>query len=82
MLLIYLHGCQLQGSSVLVFGPTLLDLADHLAVGVGVLAVMFTCRALGSAVGSVASGVVLDKYTAWSYTILSVIIFSCMASEF
>lgn len=66
---------------MLVFGPTLLDLADHLNVGVAILAIMFTCRAVGGVIGSVASGVILDKYTTWSYTILSVVIFSCMISE-
>ena len=66
---------------MLVFGPTLLDLADHLSVGVGVLSVMFACRAVGAVIGSVASGVILDKYYSCSYAILSIIIFSCMASE-
>ena len=64
-----------------MFGPTLLDIASHLSVGVGVLAVMFTCRAVGSGVGSVSSGVILDKYASWSYTTLSVITSSCIASR-
>ena len=66
---------------MLVFGPTLLDIADHLSVDVGVLSVMFTCRAVGGVIGSVASGVIIDKYYSGSYTILSIIITSCMASE-
>lgn len=72
----------MQGASLIVFGPTLLDIASHLSVDVGVLAVMFTCRALGSGVGSVASGVVIDKFATWSYTTLTVITSSCIASMF
>jgi hypothetical protein len=65
-----------------VFGPTLLDIADHLSVDVGVLSAMFACRAVGGVIGSVASGVIIDKYYSLSYTILSIIIISCIASEF
>lgn len=65
-----------------MFGPTLLDIADHLSIDVGVLSVMFTCRAVGGVIGSVASGVIIDKYYSLSYTILSIIIISCIASEF
>ena len=70
----------LQGTSLIVFGPTLLDIASHLSVGVGVLAVMFTCRAIGSGIGSVSTGVIFDKFPSWSYTTLSVITSSCIAS--
>lgn len=65
-----------------MFGPTLLDISSHLSVGVGVLAVMFTCRAIGSGVGSVSSGVIMDKYAGSSYMILSVITFSCITSRY
>ena len=64
-----------------MFGPTLLDIADRLSVDVGVLSVMFACRAVGAVIGSIASGVIIDKYYSFSYTILSIIIVSCMASE-
>ena len=36
---------------MLVFGPTLLDLASHLSVGIGVLAAMFAVRAFGHGIG-------------------------------
>ena len=71
----------LQGASLIVFGPTLLDIASHLSVGVGVLAVMFTCRAFGSGVGCVTSGVIIDKYASWSYTTLTAITSFCIASR-
>ena len=70
----------LQGTSMILFGSTLLDIASHLSVGVGVLAVMFTCRAIGSGIGSVSTGVIFDKFPSWSYTTLSVITFACLAS--
>ena len=57
-----------------MFGPTLLDLAKHLSVGVGSLAIMFAVRAIGSAVGSVGSGVILDKMERFSYTLIAIII--------
>ena len=65
-----------------MFGPTLLDLADHLSVGIDALAIMFTCRAIGAAVGSVGSGIVFDKMVEYSYTIFCVIYISCIASEY
>ena len=76
----FLHAAT-QGASVLVFGPTLLDLADHLGVGVDILAIMFTCRAIGGAVGSVMSGIIMDRLVRYSYTILCVIYVSCIASK-
>ena len=65
----------------MVFGPTLLDLANHLSVGVGSLAIMFAVRALGGAAGSVGSGVILDKAKRHSYTFMCFVIFTGIASE-
>ncbi len=71
----------IQGAALLVFGPTLLDFAEHLGVGIDVLAVIFTCRAIGGAVGSVISGIIMDKLQRFSFTILCVIYVCCIASE-
>ena len=65
----------------MIFGPTLLDLADHLGVGVGDLAAMFACRAIGAAIGSVCSGIALDKLFHSTYIILTLILLSSLASK-
>ena len=66
---------------MLVFGPTLLDLASHLQVGVGVLSAMFGARAAGAAVGGVGSGLAMDYWVKYSYTMMSIIISSCIACK-
>ncbi len=66
---------------MLVFGPTLLDFADHLGVGIDILAVMFTCRAIGGAVGSLGSGIIMDKLQNYSFSILCVIYVCCIISK-
>ncbi len=71
-----------QGAALLVFGPTLLDFAEHLGVGIDVLVIMFTCRAIGGAVGSVVTGIVMDKLEQYSFTILCVIYVCCIASKY
>lgn len=78
--LVFLH--PMQGSSLVVFGPTLLDVASHLSVSVGSLALMFAVRALGGAIGSMGSGFVMDRLEKFSYTVLSGILLADIASEF
>ena len=56
-------------------------MARHLNVGVGVLSAMFGCRALGAGVGSVGTGVAMDKLTQYSYTMYAFIIFLSMSGE-
>ena len=66
----------------MIFGPTILDLAAKLEVSVGLLAIMFTCRAVGSAFGSISAGYTLDKLPQWSYIFMSFVLFSSIASTY
>lgn len=66
---------------MLVIGPTLLDLAHHVSVGIGTVSLMFTCRGVGAGIGGIISGVALDKFNGYSYTIISVILISFIGSE-
>ena len=70
-----------QGSAMVVFGPTLLDLASRLSSGVGPLAAMLTVRAIGHAVGGVGSGILFDKLHKLSYTFLVSILLAEIASK-
>ena len=70
-----------QGSAMVVFGPTLLDLASRLSSGVGPLAAMLAVRAIGHAVGGVGSGILFDKLYRLSYTFLVGIILTEIASK-
>ena len=67
---------------MVIFGPTILDLGNQLNASVGVLSAMFVCRAIGSALGSIGTGIILDKLHKFSYTIMSIILFSSIASEY
>ena len=71
----------LQGVSLVVFGPTLLDIAHHLSLSVGTLALMFIPRAIGTAFGNVGSGVILDKFEKWSFSIMSLVFLAGIASK-
>ena len=53
-----------------MFAPTLLDIAHQLDVGVGVLSVVFLARATGGVIGTVGSGVVMDRFPKQQYTFL------------
>eukprot|EP00731_Ephydatia_muelleri_P000124 Em0001g124a len=61
-----------MGVAYSILGPTLLDLAARLSVGVTAMSSMFTVRAMGAVTGSVVSGVLLDRLRHYSYTIVSV----------
>ena len=65
-----------------VFGPTFLDLANHLSVGVGAVSAMFGVAAIGSIFGSGISGILLDGLEELSFLILSVTIFIAAISKF
>lgn len=65
-----------------MYGPTLLDLADHLSVGVGSVATMFAVLGIGSIVGAAVNGVLLDRLEMLSFSILSVSIFGAVISKF
>ena len=54
----------------MVFAPTLLDIAHQLNVGVGVLSVIFLVRAIGGVVGTVGSGILMDRYPRLQYALL------------
>ena len=70
-----------QGASVLVFGPTLLDLGASLGVGVAVMSAMFGARASGAAVGSIGLGYAMDRWSSHSYTILTLVLATCIICE-
>ena len=70
-----------QGAAMVIFGSTLLDIANHLSVGVGILALMFTCRAVGAGIGSVGSGVVMDKFVHYHFTTMIAILLASIASK-
>ena len=65
----------------MVFGPTLLDVAHKLQVGVGLLSLMFLVRAVGTVLGTVGSGVLMDHFQWMSYTLLCLILIGGMASK-
>ena len=60
----------------MVFAPTLLDIAHQLDVGVGLLSVMFLVRAAGGVLGTMVSGVLLDKFPRRQYALLCVVLFA------
>ena len=70
----------LQGASLVVIGPTLLDLAHHVSVDVGTVSLMFICRAVGSLIGVATTGVILDKLSGYLYTTIFIIL-ACFSSS-
>ncbi len=64
-----------------MFGPTLLDLGDSIGVGVAVMSAMFGARASGGAVGSIVLGYLMDKWSKFSYSIITLVLASCIISE-
>ena len=75
------RACASQGAALVVFGPTILDLARELDVNLSVLAAMFACRALGSAFGSISAGITIDRVPNWSYLFMSFIFLFSITSE-
>ena len=63
----------------MVFAPTLLDLAHKLNVGVGVMSVIFLVRAVGGVIGTVGSGVLMDRFPRKQYLLLSTILLGGLA---
>ena len=63
----------------MVFAPTLLDIAHQLDVGVGLLSVVFLTRAIGGVIGTVASGVLMDRFPRLQYTLLCCFLFGGIA---
>ena len=63
-----------QGISLVVFAPTLLDIAHQLNVGVGVLSVIFLVRAIGAVIGTVGSGILMDHYSRLQYAQLCIVL--------
>ena len=59
-----------QGVSLVVFAPTLLDIAHQLDVGVGLLSVVFLVRAAGGVIGTMGSGMLMDRFPQQQYTLL------------
>ena len=57
-----------------VFGQTLFDQANYLSIDTSNLAPMFSVRAFGHSVGSVASGVLFDRFHYLSFWQMIVII--------
>lgn len=70
----------MQGVSLVVFAPTLLDIAHELDVGVGILSVIFLVRAIGSLIGTVGSGILMDRFPQLQYTQLCFVLVGGVAS--
>ena len=64
---------------MVVFAPTLLDIAHQLDVGVGLLSVVLLTRAIGGVIGTVASGVLMDRFPRLQYTLLCCFLFGGIA---
>ena len=71
----------LQGSALVVFPPTILDIADSLGVSLAILSAMFASRAAGSAFGAVGAGFTLDMLPRWSYLFMTFVFLSSIASK-
>ena len=54
----------------MIFGTTLLDVADHINVGVSLVSFMFFVRAVGSIIGTVGAGFLLDLFPRLQNTLL------------
>ena len=59
-----------QGVVLLVFAPTLLDIAHQLNVGVGLMSLMFLARAIGGVLGTVGCGAITDRLPQLHYSLL------------
>ena len=74
------HHVFIQGVGYLVFAPTILDFSSQLDVSVGVLSAMFVCRAVGSAMGSVGAGLLLDRVHHFAYSFMSLVFIASIVS--
>lgn len=72
----------MQGVSLVVFAPTLLDIAHQLNVGVGVLSVVFLVRAIGGVIGTVGSGVLMDHFSQLQYSLLCCVLAGGIAGTY
>ena len=70
-----------QGAILVVIGPTLLDLASSLSVDIATLSSMLLIRAVGMVIGTIGIGVLLDRVGGWTYTIITLVLASVIASE-
>ena len=66
----------------MVFAPTLLDIAQKLNVGVGVMSVIFLVRAIGGVVGTVGSGILMDHFPKKRYSMLCCLLFGGIVGKF
>lgn len=62
------------GVALSILGPTLLDLAARVTVDVTAISSLITVRAVGAVTGSVLSGILLDKFTHYSYALTAITI--------
>lgn len=69
----------IQGVSYLVLAPTLLDIAHQFDVSVAILSIILLVRAIGSVVGTIGSGILMDRFPRLQYIQLSIITFGCLA---
>lgn len=72
----------MQGVSLVVFAPTLLDIAHKLNVGVGILSLIFLVRAIGSVIGTVGSGILMDRFPQLQYALLCFVLFGGVAGTY
>ena len=73
---LHFNSIVLQGLSVVILGPTLLDLSNRVGVGISELAAILLVRSVGSVFGSVGSGFVCDHYQKASLWMLNANIFA------
>ena len=73
----------MQGAALIVFGPTILDMARHVDTTVGILSAMFAFRAVGAAIGSIGTGVALDRgLKNYSYSYMTLVLISTTVSKY
>ena len=64
---------------MIVFGPTLLDIAHQFDVSVAVLSIIFLVRGIGAAVGAAGSGILMDHFPRVQYIQLCFFLFGLLA---
>ena len=59
-----------------MYGPTILDFADHLSVSVTIMAAMATVHSVGTAIGDLLSGFSFDRFANHTFWMLFAVLIS------